>query len=182
MCFWTGHVALLTLQSLLKRILSLSNWHGCWDQDMEDLQRKVASRRGHSAFDQTPKQNGRYNGRWDRCGTKSNNWYYIGQLEQNCQKLSQLDSKIADLIVKLEDLELEILQSEELQCAIKGQICRVKTFLEISNTATRRAYRTKHTTPQWNHHSTVTTICRIRKQLSMTRSSAGHKHGECYIN
>lgn len=134
MCFWTGHVALLTLQSLLKRILSLSNWHGCWDQDMEDLQRKVASRRGHSAFDQTPKQNGRYNGRWDRCGTKSNNWYYIGQLEQNCQKLSQLDSKIADLIVKLEDLELEILQSEELQCAIKGQICRVKTFLEISQT------------------------------------------------
>lgn len=29
---------------------------------------------------------------------------------------------------------------------------------DLTNTATGRAYRTKHTTPQWNHHSTVTTI------------------------
>ena len=35
---------------------------------------------------------------------------------------------------KQEDLEQEILESEELQCAITGQICRVKTFLEISHT------------------------------------------------
>ena len=35
---------------------------------------------------------------------------------------------------KQEDLEQEILESEELQCAITGQICRVKTFLEISQT------------------------------------------------
>ena len=62
------------------------------------------------------------------------NGIYMGQLEQKRQKLSQLDSEIADLIQKLEDLEQEILESEELQCAITGQICRVKTFLEISQT------------------------------------------------
>ena len=62
------------------------------------------------------------------------NGIYIGQLEQKRQKLSQLDSEVADLIEKLEDLEQEILESEELQCAITGQICRVKTFLEISQT------------------------------------------------
>ena len=45
-----------------------------------------------------------------------------------------MDSAIADLMEKQEDLEQEILESEELQCAITGQICRVKTFLEISQT------------------------------------------------
>ena len=45
-----------------------------------------------------------------------------------------MDSEIADLMEKQEDLEQEILESEELQCAITGQICRVKTFLEISHT------------------------------------------------
>ena len=45
-----------------------------------------------------------------------------------------MDSEIADLMEKQEDLEQEILESEELQCAITGQICRVKTFLEISQT------------------------------------------------
>ena len=65
---------------------------------------------------------------------RATNGIYIGQLEQKRQKLSQLDSEVADLIEKLEDLEQEILESEELQCAITGQICRVKTFLEISQT------------------------------------------------
>ena len=65
---------------------------------------------------------------------RATNGIYIGQLEQKRQKLSQLDSEVADLIEKLEDLEQEILESEELQCAITGQICRVKTFLEISHT------------------------------------------------
>lgn len=62
---------------------------------------------------------------------RATNGIYIGQLEQKRQKLSQLDSEVADLIEKLEQ---EILESEELQCAITGQICRVKTFLEISQT------------------------------------------------
>ena len=65
---------------------------------------------------------------------RATNGIYIGNLEQKRQKLSQLDSEIAELIEKLEDLEQEILGSEELQCAIMGQICRVKTFLEISQT------------------------------------------------
>ena len=59
---------------------------------------------------------------------------HIGQLEQKSQKLSQLDTEIADLIEKPEDLEQEILESEELQCSIAEQICRAKTFLEISQT------------------------------------------------
>lgn len=65
---------------------------------------------------------------------KATTGIYIGKMEQKRQKLSQLDSEIADLIEKLEDLEQEILESEELQCAITGQICRVKIFLEILQT------------------------------------------------
>lgn len=65
---------------------------------------------------------------------RATNGIYIGKLEQKPQKLSQLDSEIGDLIEKLEDLEQEILESEELQCAITGQICRLKAFLEISQT------------------------------------------------
>ena len=57
---------------------------------------------------------------------------HIQQLEQKCQKLSQLDSEIAALIDKPEDLEQEILESEELQCTIALEICRAKTFLEVS--------------------------------------------------
>ena len=91
---------------------------------------------------------------------RATNGIYIGNLEQKRQKLSQLDSEIAELIKKLEDLEQEILGSEELQCAITGQICPSENIpRDLTNTATGRAYRTKHTTPQWNHHSTVATIC-----------------------
>ena len=56
------------------------------------------------------------------------------QLEQKRQKLSQLDTEIADLIEKAEDLEEEILESEELQCTIAEQICRGKIFIETSQT------------------------------------------------
>ena len=56
----------------------------------------------------------------------------IEQLERKRQKLSQLDTEIAGLIEKPEDLEEEILESEELQCTIAEQICRAKTFLETS--------------------------------------------------
>ena len=56
----------------------------------------------------------------------------IERLEQKRQKLSQLDTEIADLIEKPKDLEEEILESEELQCTIVEQICRAKTFLETS--------------------------------------------------
>ena len=107
---------------------------------------------------------------------------HIEQLEQKRQKLSQLDTEIADVIEKSEDLEEEILESEELQCMI----------------AVGRAYGTKHTTPQWSHHNTTftechgtsrtihqynsrntaATICRIRKQLSLARSNTEFKHGE----
>ena len=45
-----------------------------------------------------------------------------------------MDTEIADLIEKPEDLEDEILESEELQCTIAEQICRAKTFLETSQT------------------------------------------------
>ena len=48
---------------------------------------------------------------------------HIEQLEQKRQKLSQLDTEIADLIEKPEDLEEEILESEELQCTIAENIC-----------------------------------------------------------
>ena len=57
---------------------------------------------------------------------------HIQQLEQKCQKLSQLDTEIAALFDKPEDLEQEILESEELQCTIAEEICRAKTFLEVS--------------------------------------------------
>ena len=57
---------------------------------------------------------------------------HIEQLEQKRQKLSQLDTEIADLIEKPEDLEEEILESEELQFTIAENICRAKTFLETS--------------------------------------------------
>ena len=33
----------------LNKFTPFSNWHWYWDQDMEDLQRKVASRTGHRA-------------------------------------------------------------------------------------------------------------------------------------
>lgn len=39
---------------------------------------------------------------------------HIGQLAQKRQKLSQLDTEIIALIDKLDDLEQEILESEEL--------------------------------------------------------------------
>ena len=39
---------------------------------------------------------------------RATNGIYIGNLEQKRQKLSQLDSEIAELIEKLEDLEQEI--------------------------------------------------------------------------
>ena len=57
---------------------------------------------------------------------------HIEQLEQKRQKLSQLDTEIADLIEKSEDLEEEILESEESQCTIAEQICPAKTFRETS--------------------------------------------------
>ena len=102
---------------------------------MEDLQRKVASRRGHRAH-LTKLQNKMEDtmAREIDAVQGATNGIYMGQLEQKRQKLSQLDPEIADLIQKLADLEQEILESEELQCAITGQICRVKTFLEISQT------------------------------------------------
>jgi len=102
---------------------------------MEDLQCKVAPRRGHQTH-LTKLQNkmeDKMAGKIDAV-RRATIGIYIGQLEQKRLKLSQLDSEIADLIVKPEDLEQEILESEELQCAIKGQICRLKTFLEISQT------------------------------------------------
>jgi len=59
---------------------------------------------------------------------------HIGQLEQKRQKFIQMDTEIADLIEKPEDLEDEILESEELQCTIAEQICQAKTFPETSQT------------------------------------------------
>ena len=102
---------------------------------MEDPQRKIASRRGqkahltelHNKMEDTM-------AREIHAVRRATNGIYIGKLEQKPQKLSQLDSEIGDLIEKLEDLEQEILESEELQCAITGQICRLKAFLEISQT------------------------------------------------
>ena len=74
---------------------------------------------------------------------------HIEQLQQKRQKLSQLDTEIADFIEKPEHLEEEILESEELQCTITEQICRAKTFLELdfTNTTVGRTYEKKHTAP-----------------------------------
>ena len=52
----------------LNKFTRFSNWHWCRDQDMEELQLKVASRRGHHTH-------GEYNGWRDRCSTKSYNCY-----------------------------------------------------------------------------------------------------------
>ncbi|KAL9970198.1 hypothetical protein ACROYT_G022532 [Oculina patagonica] len=53
---------------------------------------------------------------------------HIGQLEQKRQKLSQLDTEFTALIDKLDDLQQEILESEELQSTIVEEICRGKAF------------------------------------------------------
>ena len=102
---------------------------------MEELQRKVASRRGHRAHltKLHNKMEDLMAGEIDAV-QRATIGIHIGQLEQKSQKLSQLDTEIADLIEKPEDLEQEILESEELQCSIAEQICRAKTFLEISQT------------------------------------------------
>ena len=102
---------------------------------MEELQRKVASRRGHRAHltKLHNKMEDLMAGEIDAV-QRASIGIHIGQLEQKSQKLSQLDTEIADLIEKPEDLEQEILESEELQCSIAEQICRAKTFLEISQT------------------------------------------------
>ena len=62
--------------------------------------------------------------------------FTLEQLEQKRQRLSQLDTdiNIADLFEKLEDLEEDILESEELQCNVAEQICQAKKFLEVSQT------------------------------------------------
>ena len=102
---------------------------------MEELQRKVASRRGHRAHltKLHNKMEDLMAGEIDAV-QRATIGTHIGQLEQKSQKLSQLDTEIADLIEKPKDLEQEILESEELQCSIAEQICRAKTFLEISQT------------------------------------------------
>ena len=83
---------------------------------------------------------------------------HIEQLEQKRQNLSQLDTEIADLIEKPEDLEEEILESEELQCTIAEQICRAKTLLETSQKQQLSSLQNKtHNSPvessQHNLHS-----------------------------
>ena len=78
---------------------------------------------------------------------------HIEQLEQKRQKLSQLDTEIADLIKKPEDLEEEILESEELQCTIAEKICRAKTFLETS-----QKQQLVEPTEQNTHQKTVYTM------------------------
>ena len=102
---------------------------------MEELQRKVASRRGHRAHltKLHNKMEDIMAGELDAI-QRATIAIHIGQLEQKRQKLTQLDTEIADLIEKPEDLEDEILESEELQCTIAEHICRAKTFLETSQT------------------------------------------------
>ena len=94
---------------------------------MEELQRNVASRRGHRAH-LTKVHNkmedimaGELN-----AIQRATIAIHIEQLEQKRQKLTQLDMEIADLIENREDLEEEILESEELQCTIAEQICMRK--------------------------------------------------------
>ena len=111
-----------------------------------------------------------------------------------------MDTEIADLIENPEDLEEEILESEELQCTIAEQIILPSENIprDLTDTTVGRANGTKHAIPQWNHRNTTltvcyeekrttlqcssritaATICRIRKQFSIARSSAGYKRGE----
>ena len=49
MCFWTDHVVFVVCSFSSTEYTRFSNWHWCRDQDMEELQRKVASRRGQRA-------------------------------------------------------------------------------------------------------------------------------------
>jgi len=108
---------------------------------------------------------------------------HIGQLEKKRQKLTQLDTEIADLIEKPEDLEDEILESEELQCMIAEQICRAKTFLEnirrdLTNTTVCRGNGTKHSTPQWNHHDTTFSLLRNKPHNLPVQSSHHSRHNQ----
>ena len=100
---------------------------------MEELQHKVASRRGHRAH--LTKLNNKME---DIMASeldavqRATIAIHIEQLEQKRLKLSQFDTEIADLIENPEDLEQEILESEELQCTMAEHICRAKTFLATS--------------------------------------------------
>ena len=102
---------------------------------MEKIQRKVASRRGHRAHLTKPnhKMEDIMAPELDAV-QRATIAIHREQLEQNRQKLYQLDTEIADLIEKPEDLDLEeeILASEELLYTIAEQICRAKAFLETS--------------------------------------------------
>ena len=150
---------------------------------MEELQRKVASRRGHRAH--LTKLNHKMEdimaAELDAV-QRATIAIHIEQLEQKRQKLSQLDTEIADPIEKPEDLKEEILESEELQCTIAvGRACGKKlTTPQWShhNTTFTECHGTSRTIHQYNSRNTAATICRIRKQLSLARSNTEFKHGE----
>ena len=161
---------------------------------MEQLQPKVAFRRVHRAH--LTKLNNKMEdimaGELDAV-QRATFAIHIEQLEQKRQKLSQLDTEIADLIVKPEDLEEKILESEELQCTIAEQICRTKTFLETSLKQQLGEHTEQNTQPpsgiiatqpsqsateQTVQSTSVIAITQARKQLSLARSSTKFKLGE----
>ena len=108
---------------------------------MEELQRKVTSRRGHRAH--LTKLNNKMEdimaGELDAV-QRATIAIHIEQLEQKRQKLSQLDTEIADLIEKPEDLKEEIpknynarLQNKSVKRKQSSRPCKNNSWSSLRN-------------------------------------------------
>ena len=104
--------------------------------------------RTQSAFDQTPKQNGGYNGQRDWCGTKSNKWYL--QRKSGTKALEVIAIGLGNRWTHWKTRRSWAGNSRIRRVTM----CNHGTDLpseniprDLTNTATGRAYRTKHTTP-----------------------------------
>ena len=118
-----GHVVLCCFSfSLTNSTANLTNIGA--GTRMEELQRKLASRRGHRGHltKLINKMEEIMEGEIDTIRRATLD-IHIGQLEQKRQKLSQLDTEVATLIDKPGDLEQEILESKEFQGTIVEEIC-----------------------------------------------------------
>ncbi len=101
---------------------------------MEDLQRLIASRRGHKAHltkilkkITELKETDEDQNKQDAIVILGS---YLEQLERKAKVLSELDDKISLLITKPDELEADILETEETQSFIAEIICTTKSFIE----------------------------------------------------
>ena len=101
---------------------------------MEDLQRLIASRRGHKAHltkilkkITELKETDEDQNKQDAIVILGS---YLEQLERKAKVLSEPDDKISLLITKPDELEADILEAEETQSFIAETICTTKSFIE----------------------------------------------------